>query len=218
MRHVLTFIVACLLLAVWPGRAEGQGWSDYRIQIDPGFEIVRANSLDIDLCRTGGSLVYFHGDYPNVGPINGYVVTPTHIFTRHQGRVPRNLFAGDTFEEVDPTRTFYFVVDKAAASTPGRFGFFENVKINGAPVDDGRPADVFGPFNEQTFLQQPAVQTAAPVRWVEPSNPSVAKPLLGSLIFLAMSAVVLGWPILVLSFLVVVGYIAWRRCRRAAAG
>ena len=211
MRHVLTSCLACLLLSACAGRAEGQGWSDYRLQIDPGFEIIRANSLDVDLCRTGGSLVYFHGDYAGVGPIDGYVVTPTHIFTRHQGRVPRNLFAGDTFEDVDPSRTFYFVVDKVAASTPGKFGFAKDVKINGVPVADDRPPDVFGPFDEPTFLRQPAVQAAAPIKWVEPSNPNAAAPLVGSLMFLAISAVVLGWPIILLVVVVVVGYILWRR-------
>jgi hypothetical protein len=113
MRRVLAVIFAFLIAASCTGRAAAQGWNDYELQIDPGFTIVHANNLDVDLSRTGGSLVYFHGDYPGVGPISGYVVTPTHIFTRHQGRVPRNHFAGDTFENVDPSKTFYFVIEKS---------------------------------------------------------------------------------------------------------
>jgi hypothetical protein len=220
MRYVLTVIIAFLVVAFCPGLASAQGWNDYQLQVDPGFEIVRANSLDVDLCRSGGSLVYFHGDFPGVGPISGYVVTPTHIFTRHQGRVPRNLFAGDTFENVDPSKTFYFVVDKAAANTPGKFGFGSKVTIDGVPQDDGRPKDVFGPFDEQTFLRQLAVQASVPITWIEPSNPNVVTPIAGSLMFLAISAVVLGWPILLIILVVVVGYVLWRRRSRgrAAAG
>ncbi len=220
MRYVLTLVIATLVVAVGSSPAVASGWNDYRLQIDPGFEIVRANSLDVMLCRTGGSIVYFHGDYAGVGPVSGYVVTPTHIFTQHHGRVARNLFAGDTFEDVDPSRTFYFVVDKAAASTPGAFGVGASVTINGVPQDDGRPPDVFGPFNEQEFLGQPAVQAVAPVKWLEPSNPNVVAPLAGSLMFLAISAVVLGWPILLLLLIACVGFMLWRRrsCGRPAAG
>jgi hypothetical protein len=220
MQFLFVFIMALLVVVIGPRSVLASGWNDFSLRIDPGFMIVRASDIDIVLCRTDGSLVYNHDDYPGVGPISGYVVSPSHIFARHHGRVPRGRFAGDTFENVDTSRTFYFVVEKASAATPGKFGFAARVTTDGVRQDDGRPQGVFGPFDEQAFLRQTVGQVSAPFHWIEPSNPNVMKPIVGSLMFLVISAVVLGWPIVLIFAVIVVGYILWRRRTRdrVAAG
>lgn len=151
--------------------ASAAGWHDYELPIDPGFKIVRANELNVVLCHHDRT-VLAPRSHVGVGPICAYAVTPTHIFSRHYGRSPRNLFAGDTYENVDTTKHFFFVTIKSGA-------------------------EVEGPFDEQAFLNHSAVKAVAPIQWIEPKNPNIAAPLFGSLYFLAVSALVLGWPILV---------------------
>ncbi len=185
MPRLLTLI---LVLLSTPA-AFASGWNDYQLEIDPGFKIFRANSLDVALGRSNGLVILSPRDHPGVGPINAYCVTPTHILTRHHGRAPRNLFAGDSFENVDTTKQFFFVTAKADES-------------------------VAGPFDEQTFLSQPAVQAVDPVPWVAPSNPNVARPLMGSLRFVVISAIVLRWPIIVLLLTAGAILLVWHRLAR----
>lgn len=178
----LILVLACTLPAY------GSGWADYELQIDPGFKIVRANALDVGLCQSDGVVILPTGDHAGVGPIYAYAVTPTHILTGHYGRVPRNLFAGDTLENVDTTKRFFFVTKKSDAS-------------------------VSGPFDEQTFLRQAAVQAAAPVTWTEPS-PNVGRRLVGVLFLLMFWLIILG-PIVVPLLIAAFGLLLWRRRRRA---
>lgn len=138
--------VLFLVLAVSP-TSLAVGWADYEVEIDPGFVVVRANSLDVMVSRPGGEIILPTSEHQNVGPLSGYAVTPTHILTRHYGRRSRNLFAGDTFEEVDPMRLYFFVTRKSDAG-------------------------VTGPLSEQEFLNDPVVRAAGTVRWAEPRHPA----------------------------------------------
>jgi hypothetical protein len=184
LRLVIFVIAICCTKA-----ASAAGWHDYELPIDPDFKIVRANELDVVLCHHDRT-VLAPRSHVGVGPICAYAVTPTYIFSRHYGRSPRNLFAGDTYENVDMTRHFFFVTIKSGA-------------------------DVQGPFDEQAFLNHSAVKAVAPIQWIEPKNPNIAAPLLGSFYFLAVSVLVLGWPVLVVVVAVVAISIAVRRllCR-----
>ena len=95
-------IVAYLASAV-----QASSWNDYKLAIDPAYNIYRNNSLDVCLGRNSGLLIYVPDDHPQSSPIVDYSVTPTHIFLRTLGRSPRNLFEGDTFEEVDLSKEFF---------------------------------------------------------------------------------------------------------------
>jgi hypothetical protein len=201
------------VIAARPGTAAAQGWSDYELQIDPVFRIVRANDLDVFLARKGGSVVYFHGEYSGVAPINGYIVTETHIFTRHKGRKARNLFAGDTFEDVDPTRTFYFIVDKGVASDEASAGRI--TAIDGVPTTNVGVSGVLGPFDEKTFLQQTVVQSLGAIQWSSPKNPNSGRPnLLGPAWRPLVTKFLMIAVLPLLLSLVVVGTFAWRHFNR----
>ena len=187
-RAALPWWAGLLLLALVPP-VLASGWNDYSLTIDPRYEIVRANSLDVVLCRTGGQfgtqVVLMPQTFPGLGPINAYALTPTHVLTRHFGRLPRNRFAGDTFEEVDRTKTYYCLTRRS---------------------DDS----VVGPLGKAAFLARPEVAGATPVAWTEPSNPNVATPLIGGATFLGITALIFVGPFVGLAVLVGAGILLWR--------
>ena len=158
------------------------GWHDYALQIDPAYEIVRCNSLEVCLDRKNGPLVYVPEDHPRAGPIVGYNVTWSHIFLRTLGRSPRNLFQGDTFEDVDSSVEFFFIVDKS------------NDKLT-------------GPMSLEEFQSHPIVADQETIKWTKPRNPNIIVPLIGNLMFLAASAIMFGWPVLLIVATVVIASI-----------
>ena len=164
--HSRTFPLVVVLLVLVP-RASATGWNDFTLQIDPHYKIVRANVMDIMLCTVDGFFVIDINEHTDVGPLVGYAVTDTHIFVKHLGREPRNLFAGDTYEEVDAGRQFYFVVRKS----------------------DG---NVEGPFDESEFHANLTVAANDSVNWKRPRNPNILLPVAGTLFFLAFTAVMFG--------------------------
>ncbi|WP_153559504.1 hypothetical protein, partial [Roseimaritima sediminicola] len=166
-RHLL-FVL--LILAAWLNVAGASGWNDYQLTIDPGYKICRANSLDVCLGHSDGQLIYVPSDYAQTGPINAYNVTPTHIFLHTHGRTPRNLFEGDTFENVDPSQQFFFVLDKS----------------------DDR---LTGPFTIAEFQKQPGVPAEENLQWTEPRNPNAASAAIVGWIFLSAALLMIGWPI-----------------------
>jgi hypothetical protein len=174
------------LATLFPSLALASGWNDYTLPIDSGYEIVHCNSLDVVLTKSDSGVILMPRDYPGLGPINQYAITPSHIFTRHYGRTPRNLFAGDTFEDVDASKTFFCITSKA----------------------DNR---VSGPFSQSAFEIAPEVQSAGALAWKAPSNPNIVTPVLGALFFLATSAFMLGWPIAILLGVVAILVIVRRR-------
>lgn len=185
-----TFVIGWGIAALFTFTAPAlaTGWHDYELPISPQHSILRANSLDVMLCR-GRSIILVPRDYPDVGPIVEYSVGSSHIFTRHIGRKPRNLFTDDTFEELDYPQEFFFVVDRSSDT-------------------------VSGPFSSAQFQVNPKVSQEAPIQWEKPRNPNIVIPILGSLIFLAFSVVIFGWPLLLLALLVAVVFIVARRWKR----
>jgi len=171
-----------------PSPATAAGWHDYELQIAPGYTVHRANSMDIALCDNNG-----YAPVPTdttTGPLVGYVVTPNHIFTHHHGRKLRNAFQGDTFEEVDPTRGIYFIVDRGTNQ-------------------------VIGPLSLQSFRKRPAVQTAtlnnaSAINWQVPRNPNILLPMLGSAMFLVFVLTPLAAVLAVLTGIAFVVIYLWR--------
>jgi len=172
--------------------ADASGWHDYELSIDPAYKIYRCNSLDVCLGHNDGSLIYVPDNHAETGPIVAYNVTSTHIFLRTLGRSPRNLFKGDTFEEIDSCRQFFFVLDKS---------------------ND----DLAGPFSLADFQAHPVVASLGDIEWIEPRNPNVAMPLIGNLVFLVYSVIILGWPVLFLVAVMAVAWFAFRSRKRGQA-
>lgn len=147
------------------------GWHDFELDIGDGYTICRTSTMHISLGKTsGGSFVLSPSRYDGVGPIVSYSNTTKFIFTRNIGRQDRNLFAGDTFQNPDSTKEYYFIVSKE---------------------DDS----VIGPLSEADFVNHPNVLSVGSIEWTVPKNPDFWGPLLGNLYFCVLSI-----PILIIGF------------------
>lgn len=140
-------IVAVVVLA---GGSTSQlfawGGGDYKIGIEAGYYIVRANSLDVSLGSEPGHSIYSPSGYAQTGPIAEYSITPTHIYLRVLGRKPRQAFEGDDFEEVDASKEFFFIFDK-------------------------QHKHLDGPLTRNEFLENAIVVNQKPTSWIAPKDP-----------------------------------------------
>lgn len=122
-----------------------QAWNDYRFDVGDGYQIVRGNSVDVFIAKDHQAFLV-PTNYPDVGPIIRYAITNQCIFTQNWGRKPRNLFKGDTYQEVDPNQEFFFVFVKG-----------ENREI--------------GPLSRLEFDAHPVVTNAGALDWTVQRNP-----------------------------------------------
>lgn len=166
------------------------GWNDFKLPITPQHSIVRANSLDVMLCRDGSGVILNPCNYPGVGPIVEYSVGSSHIFTRNIGRTTRRLSNGATVEDLDSSREYFFVADRNTDA-------------------------VAGPYSAAQFRANPDVSQAAPISWTPARNPNIVLPIFGSIMFLAISAVIFGLPLLLLALVILVVALIVRNRRRA---
>ena len=97
MNHVLVILTLILLSA----NAHASGWNDYSLDIGDGYMVFRANSMEVSIGQTSGSLILYPQDYIGVGPVIAYDIKTEFILTKNAGRAPRNLFENDTFENID---------------------------------------------------------------------------------------------------------------------
>lgn len=160
-------ILTILTLLFISGSAHASGWNDYSLDIGDGYMVFRANSMDVCIGRTGGSLILYPQDFAEVGPVVAYDMKSEFILTKNAGRVPRNLFEGDTFENVDSGKEWYFLIPKATN-------------------------EPLGPFTETAFLDILEEKGIQNVEWVKPRNPNFWTPLLGSLVFIAIAIPILA--------------------------
>ena len=154
-------LLAAVLLSMVPARASASGWHDYKLALEQGYAIVRANAFDVMLTRND-AIVISHDDFPQIGPITHYAQQGKTLFVRAAGWRARHLFDGDTFKEVDTTQRFYFIVT-------------------------GETPSVEGPLNEATFNAHNLVMASSPIPWIYPKNPHFWRPLCGDLAFVALS-------------------------------
>jgi hypothetical protein len=143
------------------------GWQDYTLDIGDGYNVFRANSMDVCIGKANGRIILHPWNYAGVGPVVQYINAPQHILTKNFGRKPRNLFEGDSFEEIDPSRSYFFVIAKA------------NDRVH-------------GPLSEEELSQRPEVANLGTLDWQTPKNPNFWRPLLGNLFFLALSIPILA--------------------------
>jgi len=106
-------------------------------------------------------------DYDKVGPVVRYITTPDYILTKNLGRIPRNLFEGDTFQDVDTSQEHFFVIAKA---------------------ND----EVLGPLSAEEFAKRPEAANLGELDWQIPTNPNRLTPLLGNIMFIAFSIPILA--------------------------
>lgn len=184
-------LTLALLLAVGgvPG-ALASGWNDYSLEIAPGFTIWRMNSFDVCLGATDGTLLDCPEGWPgHVGPLVGYAVGEAYIATRHTGVKPNRR--NPDLPDADPAVEWFFLVQRSTN-------------------------EVIGPLDKAAFDKD--TRRPSSLDWRTPRNPNFWRPLRGMLLFLAMSAVILKWPVAVLiSVPTVAGFIWWRSHRRKRA-
>ena len=185
MRYI-TFIVF-LLLSV--ATCQASGWNDFTLNIGGGYSIFRANSMDVSIGKNNGSLILFPRDYDNVGPVVRYAVTPKYIFTKNAGTKPRNLFEGDTFQDIDYSQEYYFILIKG--------------------VDK-----VIGPLSKEKFSSHQEVGNPQKIGWKKPKKPNILRPILGSLLFLAISIPILAIKFYWVSVPILIGTIFLVRKRK----
>lgn len=158
-------IMLCFLLCCESSFASG--WHDYQLDIGDGYSIFRANSLDVGIGMNDGGLILSPRDYEGVGPIVKYSVTEDLIFARNLGRMDRNLFDGDTYQEIDYGKEYYFIILKDTKQ-------------------------VLGPLNKEAFMGKASALGVTDIDWFSLRNPNLLRPLLGDLIFLGLAVKLLA--------------------------
>jgi hypothetical protein len=180
----MRYLTGCLL-AIVNISAMASGWNDYRLEIAPGFTIVRANSFDVCLLGADGTVIICPDDPPTFGPLTAYSLTKNEIITRHVGAKRSKL--NPTMWDSDGTREFYFRVSRA----------------------DER---VEGPYTRAEWKVKELPELTS-LNWTEPQNPNVVTPLFGRALFLTYSLSYFLWPLAVLA-LGYGGFVIVREIRR----
>ncbi|MBN2643101.1 MAG: hypothetical protein JXR78_15720 [Victivallales bacterium] len=178
MKRITTILAILLSASV----CLASGWNDFSLDIGDGYNVFRANSMDVCIGRADGSLILYPRDHDEVGPVVRYIVTPDYILTKNLGRTPRNLFEGDTFQDVDPSQEYFFIIAKA---------------------ND----EVHGPFSADEFSERPEIANLGELDWQIPKNPNFWLPIFGSLMFLAIATPILAIKFLWITIPVIVGLI-----------
>jgi hypothetical protein len=161
-----TNIIFLLIFPMLVSNAWATGWNDYRLDIGDGYSIIKANSLDICLAESNGSILLRPLDFEHMGPIVGYYSNDSVILTKNAGRNRRNLFDGDTFEEADYTAEFFFIFEK-----------------------DGK--SLRGPFQKLEFQKNIFQLGINHFDWSAPKNPNFWRPLIGGLFCLSLAIPIL---------------------------
>ncbi len=153
---------AILIVFLWSSICFASGWNDFTLDIGDGYNVFRANSMDVCISKDNGNLILYPDKYDKLGPVIRYITTTEFIFTKNFGRKPRNMFDGDTFQDIDSSREFFFIISK---------------------VTD----EVTGPLSAGQFHGHPEVKSLGSLDWQKPKNPTFWLPLLGTLMFLAFT-------------------------------
>ena len=162
------------------------GWLDYTLDIGAGFAVYRMNSFEVCLGGTDRSLLICPSDFPGqVGPLLDYAVADSVVATRHSGVRPDPR--NPSLPAADETIEWFFLVDRTSRQP-------------------------LGPFSRADFDRHRL--RPSQLNWQQPHNPNFWRPVLGTLYFLGMSAVILGWPLAIVGVLFLFAGLAWWRIRR----
>ena len=102
--------VASLLLCIWPVAVQATGWNDYKFDLNEKYYVLKGSAINISI---GGYQQVTHptGLGGDVGPLfelyndKNYLFAKCHGFCYPRGR--------QRLPDVDPAKTYYFLVDKS---------------------------------------------------------------------------------------------------------
>jgi hypothetical protein len=137
--------LAWLLLLLAP-TGHASGWNDFVLDIGGGYQVSKMSSLEVCIGKDRGPLILCGTRGSDIGPVNGYIVTPEHIFGRTLGRKRVAYDDGHVGDSVDTGQVHYFVIDK-------------------------RTDLLRGPFARAEFEQRPEVAALGTLDWELPANP-----------------------------------------------
>lgn len=179
--------LAWLLLLLAP-TGHASGWNDFVLDIGGGYHISKMSSLEVCIGKDRGPLILCGTRGSDIGPVNGYIVTPDHIFGRTLGRKPVAHDDGYVRDSVDVEQLHYFVIDK-------------------------RTELLLGPFAQAGFEQRPEVAALGELDWELPTNPG-AWLLIGVVaVGLGIVLFILAMPVIGVALLV-----GWLRRRHSPHG
>ncbi len=107
------FAVCCFSISVNQELAQAAGWQDYTLNLEDGYSIVRANSLEIMLLHKGNIIISPH-QFPGIGPITRYSQEDSIIFVETNEAKEQS--------KVDSRKKYYFIVSIDESGAPETIG------------------------------------------------------------------------------------------------
>jgi hypothetical protein len=160
------------------------GWLDYKLDIGGGFAIYRANAFDISLGGSDGSLLICPSDFPGQVGPLREYAITDSVVATRHSGV-RPHPDNPSLPTADDAIEWFFLVKRASPTA-------------------------IGPMTRAEFARLHPSSLA----WVRPSNPNFWRPVFGTLYFLALSALILGWPVGIAAAMISLAGFAWWRLRR----
>ncbi len=180
---MIRLLLTSLLLIVFAKDLSASGWNDYSADIGHGFNIYRMNSFQVCIGGSDSTLLICPSEGDEFGPVVNYVFTESHLLVETLGVMPHPK--NSRMQTGNPNQQYYFLIDKITH-------------------------EVVGPLGSDQFNSNAAVHRK--LDWKNPSNPNILRPLLGNLMFLSITVLFFGWPlILVLLIFLVIRHIRKRR-------
>jgi len=163
MKSTTLILILAIILPVTVSYASG--WNDFVLDIGDGYAVLKWNNMDVCIGKGDYSLILCPQQFEGVGPVVGYMTSPDYIFTKNSGRKLSKNFTGDTFEDIDLSKKFFFIIKKGKD-------------------------EVIGPMSENIFNDRSELKTLTIIDWKTPKDPNFWHPLLGGLVSLALSIIV----------------------------
>ena len=113
-----TFLISAVLSVALCSVRASHAQGDYSRAIGGGYDFVRCNATETVISRSS-RVVFSPLDYPEVGPIKNYCLTPEALFLQTVGRKRVSSNPKNTFEGPDRSRTFFFLIDRSSDVVAG---------------------------------------------------------------------------------------------------
>ncbi len=160
------------LLGFLSSGVSASGWNDFNVDIGQGFEISKTSALQVCIGKTNGALLVCPFKGDEFGPVSGYAFTKDNLLVKTYGAMPHPK--APEILTSDKEKDFYFLINK-------------------------RSYEVIGPITSDQFYSR--LEVPAQVVWERPENPNILGPVFGTLLFLVIAALVFGWPLIVVLFI-----------------
>jgi hypothetical protein len=180
--------IAAVLLLAHSGAGCSAAWSNYRVEVAPGFAVERRSSFLVCLAGPAGRYLTCPDSQPEVGPLVEYAVTGDAIVTKHLGS--QAVVGRPELVQIDPTQEFFFHVRRSDEA-------------------------VAGPYTRADWQQEEDLPALSSLAWMRPRNPSFWVPLLGDLFMLGFFALYVGWPVIAAISALWVAFALYRKLARS---